>query len=136
MLAFDVKIKSSRPTVTQEDRDQGIMYRYFASRGNQVKDTVTEISYREYDRLRDYPFIVLAHIKWVITGELEDRPLEIYTGFPSNNGYETVTIPGVLTQNLASVRFISNTIPAIESYLTDPQQFYVTTPPNRSVGTS
>lgn len=109
------------------------MYRYFASKANQLRETpvnniqregpVYEITRRDYERYLDNPYVVTTHLKWLIVGKKEDTIIEVYMTNP--NEKEPITIPGVLTQNKASVMFHSRKIPAIKSYLRKYDQFYV-----------
>lgn len=125
-MTFTVNIRQTVPLVTQQDIRRKFMYRYFASRGNQIDTTIYEISRRDYDTYVDNRFIILGHLKWVIVGKLEDTTMDLYTGNPTHEaGLEPIFFPGVLTQNQASVRFLSRKIPAATSYLRKYDQFYV-----------
>ena len=126
MMSFVVNIKNTIPSVTQKDINRGYMPRYFATRANQIRDQVYEISLRDYHTFTGNRFVVLGHLTWMIDGDLEDKTITVYTGNPSfPEGREPIIIPGVLTQNKASVMFLSKKIPAIKSYLRKYDQFYV-----------
>ena len=122
--------------VKQKDINRKFMYRYFASKANQLRETpvnniqregpVYEITRRDYERYLDNQFVVTGHLKWLIVGRKEDTIINLYTGNPAyEEGKEPITIPGVLTQNAASVMFLSRKLPAIKSYLRKYDQFYV-----------
>ena len=125
-MTFIVNIKSTTPVITDRDIRIGYKPRYFASRANQISEQVHEISLREYNKLISNNFVVVGHLTWMIRGKLEDGMIEVYTGNDNyEKGIEPLTIPGVLTQNAASVMFLSEKIPAIKSYLRKYDQFYV-----------
>ena len=132
-MSFIVTIKNTVPVVSQKDINRKFMYRYFASKANQLRETpvnniqregpVYEITRRDYERYLDNPYVVTTHLKWLIVGKKEDTIIEVYMTNP--NEKEPITIPGVLTQNKASVMFHSRKIPALKSYLRKYDQFYV-----------
>jgi len=125
-MSFTVNIKNTTPIVTKQDINRKFMYRYFASKANQVNTTVYEITRRDYEKYLDNPFVVLGHLKWVIDGKLKDTKMDVYTGNSKNDrGIESIVIPGVLTQNKASVMFLSKKIPAIKNLLRRYDQFYI-----------
>jgi len=84
---------------------------------------VYEVNLREYEKHMGNQYIVNTYLKWLIVGKKEDTIIEVYMTNP--NEKEPITIPGVLTQNKASVMFHSRKIPAIKSYLRKYDQFYV-----------
>ena len=125
-MSFLVKIKNTLPKITPEHTVRGYLPRYFASKGNQINTEVFEISRREYERLYDNRYVILGHLNWTIKGQLEDREIWVYTGSPiyDMGGKEPISIPGVLTQNRAAVKFLSRRIPILQNHLTNYQQFY------------
>lgn len=121
-----VNLKSIVPEITPSDINRGFKPRYFAAKSNQIRDKVYEIDLRTYHDLSSNDFVVLGHINWIIVGDLEDSTINVHTGSPIHpHGMETITIPGVLTQNEISVMFLSKKIPAISNYLKNLKQFYV-----------
>ncbi len=135
-MSFIVTIKNTVPVVSQKDINRTFMYRYFASKANQLLETpvnniqregpVYEITRRDYERYLDNQFVVTTHLKWLIVGRKEDMTIMVDTANPNyEDGKEPITIPGILTQNKASVMFHSRKIPALKSYLRKYDQFYV-----------
>ena len=125
-MTFMINIDQTIPSVTDKDIRRKFMYRYFAAKSNHRTSMIYEITRRDYDRLVDNDYVVLGNLKWVIVGKLEDRTIQVYTGNPAyEQGKEPIVIPGILTQNQASVMFLSRRIPAITSYLRKYDQFYV-----------
>jgi len=135
-MSFIVTIKNTMPVVKQKDINRKFMYRYFASKANQLRETpvnniqregvVYEITRRDYERYLDNNFVVTGHLKWLIVGKKEDMTIMVDTANPNyEDGKEPITIPGVLTQNEASVMFLSRKLPPIKSYLRKYDQFYV-----------
>lgn len=114
------------PMITEQDEARGYVPRYFITKSNHITTTVHEVSRKEYDRLKGKDIMVSGYINWVIRGKLEDTILSVHTGNPTyENGYEPITIPGVLTQNEGAVRFLGRKIPALINYLRRYDQFYV-----------
>ena len=128
-MSFMVSLTTTLPTITEKHKNQGYLERYFAAKGNHIDKEVFEITRRRYEQLYDNRYVILGHLNWLITGLLEDREVWVYTGSPIYNmgGKEPISIPGLLTQNRAAVRFLSKKIPAVKNYLTDYKQFYVET---------
>jgi hypothetical protein len=137
-MSFLINIRSTTPKVTNFDIRNGYMPRYFACKANQLygpvenniqsEGIIYEISRRDYERYTGVRYVILGHLNWVIRGKLEDRESEVmlYTGHPAlEKGREPIVLPGVLTQNEASVMFLSRKLPAIKSYLRKYDQFYV-----------
>jgi len=112
--------------ITQADRRRGYVPRYFAAQINHIRQEVFEVTLRDYNFFYNVRDIIVGHLNWAITGPLDDGEMWIYTGSPIYNrgGTEPISIPGVLTQNRGSVRFLSRKIPAVKNYLTDYKQFY------------
>ena len=115
--------------ITQVHRQRGYVPRYFAAKANHINQEVFEITRRDYEYFKDARYVILGQLNWVITGLLEDREIWVYTGSPiyDMGGKEPISIPGLLTQNRAAVRFLSGQIPAVKNYLTDYKQFYIET---------
>ena len=130
-MSFTVKIPDNPLTeqqITQVHRQRGYVPRYFAAKANHINQEVFEITRRDYDKLYSNQYVILGHLNWVIKGQLEDQIIHLYTGIPTyEGGKEPITIPGVLTQNRAAVRFLSKKIPAVKNYLTNYEQFYIET---------
>ena len=128
-MSFLVSLTNILPTITEKHKNQGYLERYFAARGNHIDKEVFEITRRRYEQLYDNRYVILGHLNWLITGPLEDREHLLYTGNPTYDmgGKEPISIPGLLTQNRAAVRFLSRQIPAVKNYLTDYKQFYIET---------
>ena len=125
-MSFIVTIKNTVPVVNQKDINRKFMYRYFASKANQLDTAVYEITRREYDRHVGNSYVILGNLKWSIVGKLEDITINLYTGNPAYEfGREPITIPGILTQNESAVRFLGRRIPVVKSYLRKYDQFYV-----------
>mgnify|MGYP001164631987 FL=1 len=125
-MIFNIKITNTTPTVTEVHRQQGHLPRYFAAKANHINDEVFEISRRQWEEYYDINYVMLGHLNWVIKGQLEDRQHLLYTGNPTfDGGREPISIPGLLTQNRAAVRFLSRRIPAVKNYLADYKQFYI-----------
>ena len=122
---YNVNIKKYTPIITQSDMQIGYIFRYFVSKANQINDEVYEVDHRTYISLKTHPFIVAEYITWTIKGPLDDSTVSVYTGIDKNDGYETLTVPGVISQNKGYVEYVSNSIPAIKNLLTDYKQFYV-----------
>jgi len=122
-MSFLVNIKPTTPVVTNRDKNRKYMYRYFVSKANQINTMVYEVNLREYEKHMGNQYIVNTYLKWLIVGKKEDTIIEVYMTNP--NEKEPITIPGVLTQNKASVMFYSRKIPALKSYLRKYDQFYV-----------
>ena len=128
-MTFLVNIANTLPTITEIHKQNGVLPRYFAAKANHIDKEVFELTRRGWEKYYDINYVVLGHLNWVITGPLEDREMWVYTGSPiyDMGGKEPISIPGVLTQNRAAVRFLSKTIPAVKNYLTDYKQFYIET---------
>jgi len=104
----------------------GYLPRYFAAKANHINDEVFEISRRQWEEYYNIKYVILGHLNWVIKGQLDDRQHLLYTGNPTfDGGREPISIPGLLTQNRAAVRFLSRRIPAVKNYLADYKQFYI-----------
>ena len=128
-MTFLVHLTNILPTITKKHKQDGVLLRYFAAKANHIDKEVFEITHREYYNLYDNRYVILGHLNWLITGPLEDREVWVYTGSPIYNmgGKEPISIPGLLTQNRAAVRFLSKKIPAVKNYLTNYGQFYIET---------
>ena len=126
-MTFLVNIANTLPTITEIHKQNGVLPRYFAAKANHIDKEVFEITRRRYEQLYDNRYVMLGHLNWVIVGPLEDREIWVYTGSPiyDMGGKEPINIPGVLTQNEGTVRFLSRKIPAVKNYLTNYGQFYV-----------
>lgn len=125
MSKLTVHITETKPTISEIDRQRGYIYRYFAAKANQLSDKVYEVSLRDYNKLNKNPYVVVDRMKWVIRGKLEDTNLMVHTGNVLGfGGMEEIRIPGVLTENAASVKFVSERIPAVERKITNLQEFY------------
>ena len=126
-MSFNVSLETILPTITEKHIQRGSLPRYFAAKANHIDKQVFEIARRDYYNLQDNRYIILGHLNWLIAGQLEDREMWVYTGSPiyDMGGKEPISIPGLLTQNRAAVRFLSKTIPAVKNHLTDYKQFYV-----------
>ena len=122
-MTLYVEIKSSRPQPNEQDKERGFFYRFFAAKANQLNARAYEVNRQEYTRLNRNPYVVTERVKWTISGILEDRIIPVYVGGPEMT--ENVVIPGVLTQNQASIRFAVERIPALKTILTDPQELYI-----------
>ena len=129
-MTFLVHLTNILPTITEKHKQDGVFLRYFAAKANHIDKQVFEITHREYYNLYDNRYIILGHLNWRIKGRLEDREMWVYTGNHVFNspehpqGTEPITIPGLLTQNRAAVRFLSRKIPAVKNHLTNYEQFY------------
>jgi len=111
-----------RPEIAQRDLDRGIIWRYFVSRSHLVKSEVVEVS-SSYFSLYDFnPTIIGITVRWVIRGKLDDSVLMVYTG-RRDDVPDRVIIPGVRTQNRASIEEAAETIPALRHAIT-PTQYY------------
>ena len=128
-MSFNVSLETILPTITEKHIQRGSLPRYFAAKANHIDKQVFEIARRDYYNLQDNRYIILGHLNWLIAGQLEDREMWVYTGSPiyDMGGKEPISIPGLLTQNRAAVRFLSKQIPAVKNYLTDYKQFYIET---------
>ena len=128
-MSFLVNITNTLPTITEIHKLNGVLPRYFAAKANHIDKEVFEITRRDWEQYYDNHYVILGHLNWVITGPLEDREVWVYTGSPIYDvgGKEPISIPGLLTQNAAAVRFLSGQIPAVKNYLTDYKQFYIET---------
>ena len=126
-MTFLVNIANTLPTITEIHKQNGVLPRYFAAKANHIDKEVFELTRRGWEQYYDINNVVLGHLNWVITGPLEDREMWVYTGSPiyDMGGKEPISIPGVLTQNEGTVRFISRKIPAVKNYLTNYGLFYV-----------
>ena len=124
MDKFNIKIPDYVPIITERDIKRRSFVRYFVSKSNQIKSTVHEVNQRQYDALLPETYVVGGYWNWKIVGRLEDYVINVHTGAPPN-GMEDIKIPGVLTQNRGSVIFLSKRLPALESFLTKYDQFYV-----------
>lgn len=122
-MTLYVQIKSSNPVPNEQDKKRGYFYRFFAAKGNQLNDRAYEVNRQEYTRLNKNPYVVTERVKWKISGDLEDYTIPVHVGGP--DVVEYVTIPGVLTQNKASIKFAVERIPALRKILTDPQELYI-----------
>ena len=125
-MTFLVNIANTLPTITEIHKQNGVLPRYFAAKANHIDKEVFELTRRGWEQYYDINYVVLGHLNWVITGPLEDREMWVYTGSPiyDMGGKEPISIPGVLTQNRAAVKFLSRRIPILENHLTNYQQFY------------
>ena len=101
------------PKPTDQDYVQGFITRYFVKRVNGDESTVKELDQTTYDGLQDNPLYIIEEGVWYITGVVEDITL---TG--------GMVIPGVSTNNRATISRINKTIPGVDRYLRDPLQFY------------
>lgn len=125
-MSFITTIKNTISTPTEKDINRKFMYRYFASKANLLNTQIFEISRRDYERYENNQFIITGHLKWLIVGKLEDMQISVYTGNPTfEGGREPITIPGILTQNEAAVKFLSRRLPYLSNHLRNYQQFYV-----------
>jgi len=117
------QIVPSRPVITRKDRERGVIWRYFVARTNQIDKEVQEVSNTLYTTLRSKRSFVAEKVRWVIRGKLDDTTLMLYTG-RWDGEREAVIIPGVRSQNKASIQAASETIPALKLYLS-PSQYYL-----------
>ena len=124
-MTFLVNIANTLPTITEIHKQNGVLPRYFAAKANHIDKQVFEIARRDYYNLQDNRYIILGHLNWLITGPLEDREVWVYTGSPiyDMGGKEPISIPGLLTQNRAAVRFLSGQIPAVKNYFDRPNAY-------------
>lgn len=125
MNDFDIQITSYNPKVTQRDIEQGFITRYFVSKKNQLTSEVYEVTHSDVKSLANNPYIETAHLNWTIRGKLDNYTVKVYTGNPMEDGFESITVPGVIQQNKGAVEYLSKKIPAIKKYLTKFDQFYL-----------
>jgi len=102
------------PVVTQTDRTNGFIMRYFIKQVNQPKllevDTSQYASWRS--REIDNNVYSAYEIQWAITG-------------PMNNTYKDgVLVKGVVEKNVDAIRQLETIIPEIVGILTNPIQYY------------
>ncbi len=118
-LKPDIKVKYASlyaltPQPTKTDIRNGFMLRYFIKQQN--ANTILEIDKLQFDSWKnngiDRKLYLAVQLTWYISGPIEDI----------NNG--TIIIPGVQTKNEKQIKFASQTINNISSYLTDTLQFY------------
>ena len=128
-MSFNVSIVNVPLTmeqITEDHKRRGLVPRYFAAKANHIDEQVFEVTHRKYSAFKRNQYVIIGTLNWLIRGPLEDREFLIYTGNPTFDGSrEPITIPGLLTQNRAAVRFLSRKIPAVKNYLTNYEQFYV-----------
>lgn len=125
-MSFLTTITNTIPVVNQKDINRKYMHRYFAAKASLINTEVFEITRRDYEVFQNNTFVISGHLKWLIVGKLEDTEILVYTGNPAyTSGKEPITIPGLLTQNQASVKFLSRRLPYLSKHIRNYQQFYV-----------
>ena len=116
---YDLRTTKSVPSyefiVTEEDRTERVLFRYFVQ--HKASGAVTEISPAVYKSLISkrtdyhYPSYLVGFCEWRIQGPVAD--LEI-------NGY---IVEGAQTANEYYISEAEKVLPNIRTYLTDPTQF-------------
>lgn len=101
------------PKPTDQDYTRGFITRYFVKRVNGDESTIKELDENSYSELEDNPLYILEEGTWYITGVVDDITL------PGG-----LVIPGVSTNNRATISRINKAIPGVDRYLADPLQFF------------
>lgn len=127
-MTFNIKINQYTPSVSSQDRARGYMVRYFVAKANQINDKAYEVDQREYKRLQKNRYIVSVKTIWKISGPLNDVDRTVWVD-GQNESKHIISVPGVLTQNEASVIFVSKKIPAVKKILRNLQEFYLNETP-------
>ena len=112
-VKFD-SIKPSAVTITEQNREDGYVTRYFIKKINET--SILEIDKTQYDawvsKKIDNNLYVATEIVWKITG---NRNTELVRGGQ---------LPGVIEVNLSNVSRANQIVPGISSKLTNLLQYY------------
>ena len=109
-----VNANSAYPTITNDDRKAGFIYRYFIKRyDSKFATEILDADYQKWLNSDIDPVLYQAiKIKWIITGPKQTIDI---------NGIKTI---GVYEQNLQIIKISEQTMPGISATLTNPVQYY------------
>ena len=109
-----VNANSTYPTITNDDRKAGFIYRYFIKRyDSKFATEILDADYQKWLNSDIDPVLYQAiKIKWIITGPKQTIDI---------NGIKTI---GVYEQNLQIIKISEQTMPGISATLTNPVQYY------------
>ena len=109
-----IKPQPATPTISSQDRKSGVIFRYFIKKNNE--QLIIEIDKLQFDAWQSNvidPNIYQAiQVKWYISGNVNDDT----TG--------GVVTQGVRTKNLQQIKFYTQSMPGLDTILTDPLQYY------------
>lgn len=114
----DTTVVEYFPTITDEDRATGYIERYFLRPLVHTTGYVTEISLRDYNRLKGNTLYNIISMIWRIGGPIDDTTKMV----PNAGNVRVVT--GVKTANTIAIQLAEQSMPGISNKLRNPLQFY------------
>lgn len=102
-----------RPTVTQNDADNGFMIRYFVRQSND-QTFIIEVDKNQYARFKQNPRFVVTEIQWKIVGKLDT--IKLNTG---------ANLYGVKDVNRITVADTDLTFGGLRAYIKDYGEFWL-----------
>lgn len=112
-----INANSAYPVITDIDRKNGFIYRYFIKRyDHKFATEILEADYQKWLNFDIDPILYQAiKVKWIITGPKQTIDI---------GGIKTI---GVYEQNLETIKMLEQTTPGISATLSNPLQYYTDT---------
>lgn len=113
-----VELTPITPTITEWDKRNGFITRYFAKRLPRSSD-IYEISESQYSLVKNNPSYQALQLIWIIRGAVESsvKPLTSIGG--------TTNLKGVAEKNAAIVELYEQKLPGLKRLLANPLEFYI-----------
>ena len=105
--------------LSESDKSNGVIIRYFAKMSNDVNSEIFEISKQNYQNLKAVSLYRTIEIPWLIRGNIQD-----VVGLRETGEQVTIRI-GVKTANQNTIRNAEREFSSLSSIVNDPLQFYM-----------
>lgn len=110
-------LRTTQPTITEEDIETGVVTRYFARYQADKNGTIYEVSESDYSSIEQNGLFQKIKINWIIRGRLQDIALTLGDG-------TSILIKGVISQNQALLAIASEKMPGIMQHLQNHMEFW------------